>query len=116
MTVEEAGTPLCVDQRRDDPKSAGSGSFQQIPWQAYHHTYQCQVYLIPEHTGYSVYMPFLPGVVSQGETQEEALENIKEAFRGVVSVYEENGNPIPWSKEPDTKPDDATIRWILVNV
>lgn len=29
--------------------------------------------------GYSVTMPALPGCISQGETFEEALENIKEA-------------------------------------
>lgn len=30
--------------------------------------------------GYSVWVPSLPGCASQGETFEEALENIKEAI------------------------------------
>ena len=30
--------------------------------------------------GYTVYVPSLPGCVSEGETEEEALENIKEAI------------------------------------
>lgn len=30
--------------------------------------------------GYTVYVPSLPGCISQGETYEEALENIKEAI------------------------------------
>ena len=30
--------------------------------------------------GYTVYVPSLNGCVSQGETREEALENIKEAI------------------------------------
>lgn len=37
-------------------------------------------------SGYSVWVPALPGCTSQGETFEEALENIKEA----ISLYLEN--------------------------
>jgi predicted RNase H-like HicB family nuclease len=34
-----------------------------------------------EAGGYVVYCPTLRGCVSQGETEEEALENIKDAIR-----------------------------------
>jgi len=30
--------------------------------------------------GYTVYVPSLPGCISEGETEDEALENIKEAI------------------------------------
>ena len=30
--------------------------------------------------GYTIYIPSLPGCISQGETKEEALKNIKEAI------------------------------------
>lgn len=33
-----------------------------------------------EEGGYTVYAPSLPGCVSQGDTKEEALKNIKEAI------------------------------------
>lgn len=33
-----------------------------------------------EEGGYTVYVPSLPGCVSQGETKTEALKNIKEAI------------------------------------
>jgi len=33
-----------------------------------------------EEGGYTVYVPRLPGCVSQGETKKEALANIKEAM------------------------------------
>ncbi|HLD96850.1 MAG TPA: type II toxin-antitoxin system HicB family antitoxin [Candidatus Nanoarchaeia archaeon] len=33
-----------------------------------------------EEGGYTVYVPSLPGCISQGETREEALKNIKEAI------------------------------------
>ncbi len=32
-----------------------------------------------EEGGYAVYVPELPGCISQGETQAEALRNIREA-------------------------------------
>ena len=33
-----------------------------------------------EHKGYTVRVPSLPGCISQGETKEEAIKNIKEAI------------------------------------
>ena len=33
-----------------------------------------------EEGGYTVYVPSLPGCISQGETREETLRNIKEAI------------------------------------
>jgi predicted RNase H-like HicB family nuclease len=39
--------------------------------------------------GYSVWCPGLPGCWSQGQTEEEALENIKDAIRDYLEVIEE---------------------------
>lgn len=33
-----------------------------------------------DESGYTVYVPSLPGCISEGETIEEALENIQEAI------------------------------------
>ena len=33
-----------------------------------------------EEGGYTVYVPSLPGCISQGESKDEALKNIKEAI------------------------------------
>ncbi len=40
--------------------------------------------------GFSVWVPDLPGCASQGETLEEALENIKEA----IELYLEDSNVV----------------------
>jgi predicted RNase H-like HicB family nuclease len=41
-----------------------------------------RVQLIPEEEGgFSVLVPGLPGCVSQGESREEALANVKEAIQ-----------------------------------
>ncbi len=39
-----------------------------------------------EEDGYIVYVPALPGCVSQGETKEEAIENIKEAIEVYLDI------------------------------
>jgi len=39
--------------------------------------------------GYSVSVPGLPGCWSQGSTEKEALENIRDAVREYLSVVEE---------------------------
>ncbi len=42
-----------------------------------------------ESGGYVAYCPTLRGCVSEGETIEEALENIKKAMKGYLLVLEE---------------------------
>ena len=78
-------------------------------------TYECRVLLVPEDAGgFSAHATQLPGLVSQGESEEEALENIREAFRGVASVYQETGR-IPWSPVEMERSKDSLERWILVD-
>ena len=43
---------------------------------------------------YVVECPAVPGCVSQGETHEEALENIKDAIRECLEVRAERGMPL----------------------
>lgn len=38
--------------------------------------------------GYSVWVPGLPGCWSQGKTEEEALENIKDAIQSYLETVE----------------------------
>ena len=39
--------------------------------------------------GYSVWVPGLPGCWSQGKTEAEALENIKDAIKAYLETVEE---------------------------
>lgn len=55
-----------------------------------------KVLLSQDEDGYFVVeVPSLPGCMSQGETREEALENIKEAIELHIEVLQERGEPIP---------------------
>lgn len=49
-----------------------------------------------EDDGYIASCKELAGVLSQGDTASEALENIKDAFCLVVKSYQDDGKTIPW--------------------
>lgn len=50
-----------------------------------------------EEGGFTVTVPSLPGCISEGETKEETLENIKDAIQGYLKVCKKYGDPIPKS-------------------
>ena len=58
--------------------------------------YDFKVMLEPDETGgYVVSCPSLPGCYSQGNTVEEALENIKEAILLCLEDMESQGEDVP---------------------
>ena len=55
-----------------------------------------QVIIYQDEEGYWISeCPSLPGCLSQGNTKEEAIANIKEAIAGYVAALEEDGLPVP---------------------
>lgn len=48
-----------------------------------------------EEGGFTVTVPSLPGCISEGDTKEEALKNIKDAIKGYLKVCKKYGDPIP---------------------
>lgn len=48
-----------------------------------------KVALHQSEEGFSIWVPALPGCVSQGDTEDEALENIADAIREYLSVISE---------------------------
>jgi len=48
-----------------------------------------------QESGYVAYAPALRGCVSQGETREEAIANLKEAMQFYIETLVEDGVPIP---------------------
>lgn len=91
-------------------------SKQDIQWIQYppHSCFDCRVALIAESDGgFSVYAINLPGVVSQGETEQEALANIVDALSGALAEYKVFGE-IPW--EEAFIEDDIMERRVLVDL
>ena len=57
-----------------------------------------QVVIYPGEDGYWVAeCPSLPGCISQAETKQEAVNNIREAVDGYIVALKEDGLPV---KEP----------------
>jgi predicted RNase H-like HicB family nuclease len=80
--------------------------------------YECEVWFLAETAGgYSAFAAYLPGVVSQGETEEEALRELSEAIHAALESYRARGRKTPWSEEPiDLEGAEPTLKkWVLVS-
>jgi len=59
-----------------------------------------KIYLEPsEEGGFTAIVPSLPGCISEGETKEEALKNIKEAIELYLEPVEDDVLPIANAEE-----------------
>ncbi|MHB8778340.1 MAG: type II toxin-antitoxin system HicB family antitoxin [Anaerolineales bacterium] len=55
-----------------------------------------QVIIYSGEDGYFIAeCPSLPGCISQGQTKEEAVANIKEAIDGYIAALKEDNLPVP---------------------
>jgi len=52
-----------------------------------------------EDGGYTVYVPSLPGCISEGDTKEEAIKNIQEAIELYLEPVEDD--IIPFQKKAE---------------
>ena len=71
-----------------------------------------------DETGvYSAIALNLPGAGSCGDTEDEAIENAREAIRAVIETYEYGGEDIPWKdSSAEEIPFGAKQKWIIVHV
>ena len=53
----------------------------------------------PEAGGYTVTVPALPGVVTQGETVDQCIERVQEAIALHLAAMAADGEPIPEEHE-----------------
>jgi antitoxin HicB len=74
------------------------------------HVYRVPLVLAPQDEGgYTVTSPVLPGLVTEGDSLEQALENVQDALRATLELYEETGRPVPTGlvQDPDRWRDRA---------
>jgi len=57
--------------------------------------YEIILYWSAEDTAFIAEVPELPGCMAHGDTQEDALANVKEAMRLWIDTAREFGDPIP---------------------
>lgn len=60
-----------------------------------------------EEKGYSVWVPDIPGCVSQGDTFQEAADCIAEAIGACLETYADNKLDIPKPSSPEAVPTEA---------
>ena len=66
--------------------------------------YSFSIILEPqEEGGFTVLVPALPAVVTEGETEQEALANVEEAIRAIVSYRRDHGIAIPSDAAPEIR-------------
>ena len=58
--------------------------------------YKVPLYLEPQpEGGYTVTSPLLPELVTEGDTLDDAIENVRDALMAVIEIYEERGRKLP---------------------
>jgi antitoxin HicB len=58
--------------------------------------YKIPLVLTPQpEGGYTVTSPALPELLTEGDTAEEALANVKDALAAVVEIYQDLGQTLP---------------------
>ena len=60
--------------------------------------------------GYVVTIPALPGLVTEGDTMEEARAMVKDAIRGYIENLVKHGEEIP------VEPHPATVERVAVTI
>ena len=45
--------------------------------------------------GYTVTSPLLPELITEGDSVEDALENVRDAFAAVLEIYRDMGRTLP---------------------
>ena len=66
--------------------------------------YSFSVVLEPqEGGGFTVLVPALPEVVTEGETEAEALANVEEAIRAILAYRRDHGLLIPSDAHPEVR-------------
>ena len=59
----------------------------------------------PEEGGYIVFVPALPGCITEGDTVEEALANAQDLIRLYIHYLEVHGSACP------RKPSNPSLPW-----
>ena len=72
-----------------------------------------QVIVEPDEGGFHAYCPALKGLHVSGDTEEEALQNARDAAMAYLSSLVKHGEPIPLgiSSKPSSPRKNGTVRY-----
>ncbi len=82
-----------------------SASLDSLPITSWQKNYSYSVILEPQAcSGFTVLVPALPEVVTEGDNESEALGNAEEAIRAVLQERQERDMPPPVAVLPHLRP------------
>ncbi len=60
--------------------------------------YKVPLILTPQpEGGFTVTSPLLPELITEGDTVDEAMENVRDALTATIEIYQDLGRPLPQS-------------------
>ncbi|MDE2802210.1 MAG: type II toxin-antitoxin system HicB family antitoxin [Chloroflexota bacterium] len=59
--------------------------------------------------GFTVTSPLIPELITEGDTLEEALANVQDAWQAAVELYEDLGRPLPAELFVDSGSGGVTV-------
>ena len=69
-----------------------------------------------EDGSFSAVVLNLPGAGSCGDTEEDALNNARKPFAGLLNLTESQDEDIPWCDVNEAYTSQCNTEWIVVNV
>jgi antitoxin HicB len=77
--------------------------------------YKVPLLLSPQpEGGFTVTSPLLPELITEGDTVEEALENVQDALAAVVEVYADLGRAFPVNMQVSDSNDALWLETVVV--
>ncbi|MDP7221004.1 MAG: type II toxin-antitoxin system HicB family antitoxin, partial [Arenicellales bacterium] len=68
--------------------------------------YKIPLVLSPQpEGGYVVTSPVLPELVTEGDTPDDVMDNVRDALDAALELYEDEGRPLPVSLKQDPQAD-----------
>ena len=68
--------------------------------------YKAPLVLSPQpEGGYTVTSPALPELVTEGDSLDEIMKNVRDALRAALETYEDLGKPLPANLRQDPQAD-----------
>jgi antitoxin HicB len=63
--------------------------------------------------GFTITSPVLPEMITEGDTAEEALENVRDALAATIEIYEDLGKPFPAELRFDPQSAPITFEGVV---
>jgi antitoxin HicB len=82
----------------------------------YHHNmfYKIPLLLTPQpEGGFTVTSPLLPELITEGDSMDEVLANVRDAFEAVLETYQDLGKELPLNLQSVDQNSPALIETII---